>query len=774
MLAADSEVVDVTVDPLDERQRRRRAWMRIGVPIGGVALMIAAILGIALFADQANRRGVLALSEDVLAALDGRIALAVSTYLDSPGRVLRIARDVVGEGATGERLPLANAFATGVLNEVPQIAIVSFADAAGNYVMVRRGAARGIDTKIIHNVPGPRRVTWIHRNAAGEEIARKDDPGDDYDPRTRPWYTGAIGANGVFWTDVYIFFTDRKPGITVSAPVRGTDGRRYVFGVDITLEALSTFLASLEIGTRGRAILMDDTGHVIAAPNGATLLRDTNGKLTTVTVDELDDAALTGAYDRFRIEGHGRRVITVDERRYISTATPLEIVGQAWSVLMVVPEDDFVGFVESNHRTALAMSLAIVALAALLGLLLVRQGLRADRNARLLLDRQHAISRQSAAFADLAATAELFDASGSEPPRTLTETLANVTEARRASIWRLTADGRTLHCEDSFDRDTAGHVDGIELHRDELPQFFAHLLSGEEIEVSDAAGDRRTAELHRVVMNPLGSRALLAVPVRRSGDVVGAVWLEDAARSEGAREFIRAVANMIALRMTGRPDPAAARGQTAAALPAATAPISARSFTTELAARGIDPADMEAEVHPNVAVMVLQFADPIAMASRSSAHERSLSNEIICALQEIAARHGIPYLKILGQEVVAAAGFGASDSTAALLIADTAVALRDRCFALFEEDNRPQAFRIGIDYGTAIGSPIGNRPEVFNLWGDATRMAASMAASAMPGTVQATEAAYERLRQGFLFRPRGSFYMPHVGEARTFVLAGRL
>jgi hypothetical protein len=39
--------------------------------------------------------------------------------------------------------------------------------------------------------------------------------------------------------------------------------------------------------------------------------------------------------------------------------------------------------------------------------------------------------------------------------------------------------------------------------------------------------------------------------------------------------------------------------------------------------------------------------------------------------------------------------------------------------------------------------------------------------------VQVTEAAYERLHQEFLFRPRGSFYLPQVGEARTFILAAR-
>ncbi len=123
---------------------------------------------------------------------------------------------------------------------------------------------------------------------------------------------------------------------------------------------------------------------------------------------------------------------------------------------------------------------------------------------------------------------------------------------------------------------------------------------------------------------------------------------------------------------------------------------------------------------------------------------------------------------------MAAAGFEPANSGAAIVIADMALAVRDRCIALFEESERSNGFQIGIDCSLAIGGAVGNEPRVFNLWGDAVHVAASMAASALPGTVQATEAVYQRLREDFLFRPRGSFYLPHVGDARTFVLAGRL
>lgn len=330
-----------------------------------------------------------------------------------------------------------------------------------------------------------------------------------------------------------------------------------------------------------------------------------------------------------------------------------------------------------------------------------------------------------------------------------------------------------MRCEDSFDRETAGHVDGLELHHDELPELFSHLLAGEEIEVANAAQDRRTAELHRV-LGASGARALLAVPVRRDDRVVGSVWLEDAPGTEGSRDFVRAVANMVALRMADTPPALVAREADAIGRPIAAAEIGTRSLTADLRPAEIDASALHAKIYHAMAVMVLRFTDATAMAVRLSGASRCIFDEIACGLQQIATDNGIRYLKLAGYEIVAAAGFRPAEAGAATVIADMALAVRDRCIALFEESERAHEFQIGIDCNLAIGGPVGNEPRVFNLWGDAVRIAGAMAASALPGTVQATEAAYQRLRQDFLFRPRGSFYLPRVGAARTFVLAGRL
>jgi class 3 adenylate cyclase len=280
-------------------------------------------------------------------------------------------------------------------------------------------------------------------------------------------------------------------------------------------------------------------------------------------------------------------------------------------------------------------------------------------------------------------------------------------------------------------------------------------------------------ELHHV-LTAFGTKALLAMAVRRNDQVVGSVWLEDAPGTAGSRDFLRAVANMVALRLTDASIAPVTREPAAVGKPITASETGARNFAADLRPTEIDPSALHAEVYRGIAVMVLRFTDATAMAARLSGVPRCMSDEIGCTLQQIATDNGIPYLKLAGHEIVAAAGFGPADSDAATVIADMALAVRDRCIALFEESERSHEFQIGIDCRAAIGGAIGNEPRVFNLWGDAVHIAGAMAASALPGTVQTTDAAYQRLRQDFLFRPRGSFYLPRVGDARTFVLAGRM
>lgn len=752
--------------------RRRQALLRIGGPVLGVALVILSILGIAAYSYQANRAGALLLSEAVLDTLQARIGREVSSYLNPATQAALIARDMVARNAISDGQAAIEGFAASMLNQVPNLEGFYVGTGDGDFTMVRRDPAGGTDTKLIVNRPGARQVSSVHLDAAGQVVDRTSSPEDNFDPRERAWYQGALKSAGVYWSSPYIFFTTQAPGITAAIRLTQPGRTDRVFGVDITLEALSGFLGSLRIGRTGRAAIIDGAGGVIAAPNLQRPLGADGRQAVPTAASALADPALIGAHDRYRVEGYGSRTIDVGGVPHVAIASRLPAAGQDWVLLIAAPQSDFTGFAEDSSRKDALLSLITIGLAGLLGLLLVRQNRRADRLARQLARQQDAGAREAGALTALAAQPGLFDPA--QPAPALTEGLAELSGARRASIWRLAGEGRVLRCEDQFEPQ-GGHVEGLELSRSELPRFFRSLDQGESIEGADAVADARTAELHRLLMRPFGSRTLSVLPVRGPAGVSGAVLLEDAAEPGRARSFAQAVSSIAAIRMAGHPrtTPAAA-SDLAAAAPASDLPA-VGVMRARNAALVPDPSGLAATYFPSVAAMSVRFDDATSLARPDQAGVMALADDIAQAMQAIATRYALPYMKLAGHDLMAAAGCAATpDPLAIVRLADAALATREACFTLLSQSGLEPVFRIGIDSGPALGCALGQEPRLFNLWGDAIRMAELMAQSAGDsGSIQVSERAYEQLRQQFLFRPRGVFYVPRVGTARIFLLAGR-
>lgn len=768
--------IDEIVDISGRKVRRRRQFLlRVGGPVLGVVLVILSILGISLYSYQANRAGALVLSEAVLDALQARIAREVSSYLNPATQAALIARDMVARNAISDGQAAIEGFAASMLNQVSNLEGFYVANGDGDFTMVRRDPAGGTDTKLILNRPDARQVSSVHLDAAGQLVDRTTNPQDDFDPRQRVWYQGALKTEDVYWSAPYIFFTTQAPGITAAIRFQRTGSVDRVFGVDITLEALSGFLASLQIGRTGRAAIVDSAGNVIAAP-GLVRPVGADGRQTVPTATgALNDPALINAYDRFRVEGYGSRLIDVGEVRYVALASRLPAAGQDWVLLITAPQSDFTGFAEDNSRKNFLLSLITIGLAGLLGLLLVRQNRRADRIARQLAQQREAAARETRALSALAAQPGLFDPV--QPAPGLTEGLAELSAARRASIWRLAGEGRILRCEDQFEPES-GHIEGLELSRSELPRFFQSLDQGEAIDGVNAAADGRTAELHRLLMRPFGSRTLSVLPVHGPAGVSGAVLLEDATEPERARSFAQAVSSIAAMRMAGyqqTAEVAAAEPTAAGPYPTLSTTEAARGFSTALVLDAIDPSGLAAAYFPAVAAMSIHFDDAVTLARPDQAGVTALADDIARAMQAIATRFALPYMKLAGHDLAAAAGCtDKPDPLAIVRLADAALAAREACLSLLAKSDLEPVFRIGLDFGPALGCALGEAPRVFNLWGDVIRTAAQLAASAAEsGSIQVSERAYEQLRQQFLFRPRGVFYVPRIGTARIFILAGR-
>ena len=767
-MAALDRIVDISTDFAATRQRRRHAVLRVGVPILGVALVIVAILGITLYSHTANRNGVLALSNHLLDKTDDQIAQQVASFIAPGERALRIMRDMAHFTPPADRHVLTERYAVSVLKEVPQISAFYVGDGSGAFAMVRRHG-EGVVVKEIVNDRSGRHVFFIERNAANEETSRREDSTDTYDPRTRPWFAGAQGTKDIYWTAVYTFFTDRKPGITASIRVPEQIQSDAVLGVDITLDELSRFLSTLEVGKGGRVIIMDSEGRVIAVPNSQEVSKQSGDEFIPLKVDELGDAVLTAAYDRFRVEGKGWRVIKLKDENYISSVTQLSGGVSNWWILIVVPESNFVGFVASNHRNALAMSLVIVAAVVALAVLLVRQGLRSDRSIKRVSDREQRISRQSAAYNAIAD--EIAEHPG-ETPRALTQGLAEVIGARRVSIWRFANGKQTLSCSDSYDQNSQAHTDGLELHRREMPAFFDLLECGEEVSIINAARDRRCAQFHDSIMQSLGCNALTLMPLRRGDEVAGAICLEDPGPIDDAKEFLRTSGALLLSATksteikTREERPGRAPRQS---LPGEIQPIS----STDLGPTPAERLSLRSDYFPKVAVMALSMSGALGLAKKCRGAEAGMAVQISECLQEMAAQHGVTYLKVAGRYVTAAAGFDRDDADAMTSVAELAVAVRDRLSQLMDSRDATE-FRIGLAFGGCYGCLLGRDRHQFNLWGEAFDTAERMAQTAPPGAIQASSGAYTQLHHDFLFRPRGNFYQAGLGEMRCYVLAGQL
>lgn len=97
----------------------------------------------------------------------------------------------------------------------------------------------------------------------------------DYDPRQRPWYQIAVNyaqqhpdaRDWVRWTEPYVFFTSKEPGITVATTFRDQTGKQFVVGFDVALIDLSAFTTQLHIGESGRVVVLTEDNRIVGLPH---------------------------------------------------------------------------------------------------------------------------------------------------------------------------------------------------------------------------------------------------------------------------------------------------------------------------------------------------------------------------------------------------------------------------------------------------------------------------------------------------------------------------
>jgi adenylate cyclase len=186
-----------------------------------------------------------------------------------------------------------------------------------------------------------------------------------FDPRARSWYQNASKQKGLLVSDVYPFASSGMLGITITAPIVSNGRFVGVFGVDLTLQALSKYLASNRVTPNSLTIVADESGGIIAHPDPSQGGAQHGGGLAQNRLNKLDDERVLAALaERLKTrQDRLKFVVGSNATEYIASFSPFpKDFGKPWEVLILTPTDDFVGDLKQTNQRLLVLGVIVFAL----------------------------------------------------------------------------------------------------------------------------------------------------------------------------------------------------------------------------------------------------------------------------------------------------------------------------------------------------------------------------------------------------------------------------
>ncbi len=388
-MAATSLIAEPRAAEGDRRLTAGRIKPLISLRASVVVLIIASIAlsGVTTFvaAYQGSKRSVYYIAENMVQEMTNAVADKTTSYMKSAEAIAQELKYLLEEDDFN--LDNEEKFLQ-LLREILQIndeiGSVYLGTTEGSYAMTKRMLDGSYSYRVIERSDENVAINWTHENSANAKFFKDEIlPVDEgYDPRSRGWYKLALDKNELIWEDVYVFSSDRIPGVTCAIPVyKENDELIGVLGVDIGIAEFSFFLGDLSLSKTGEAVLLNNKDEIIAVgtdkSEGMDVLekfisRNPNiDKLELILAEESEDKVIREsylAYQHFR-GTQQLPVFTVNGEKYISfynRFAPNDYF--KWSIGIVIPEKILMAQVNRNNVIVITLASLFIVISLLFGL----------------------------------------------------------------------------------------------------------------------------------------------------------------------------------------------------------------------------------------------------------------------------------------------------------------------------------------------------------------------------------------------------------------------
>ncbi len=270
-------------------------------------------------------------------------------------------------------------FAFPLARMLPDVSFLYFGDAQGAFYGVQDTGDAAQDRLKIHTKPAQAATRRYFAARLpldrSQELTPETKP---YDPRLRPWYTGAIGKKTRNFTTVYPSASTGQLLVTLAQPVVDNSGQiAGVVGVDLFLKALTQRMQAQKISDNGIAMLIDEQGYLVATSTTENLFKSVDGQLLRLKPSESTNLTMRQAYAAF-IELQQRPAVAANStemQSFISPTNGEKLIaamrpfgrseGLQWNMIVAAPDSDFAGETRRSIQQSVYVTLMVLALGAI-------------------------------------------------------------------------------------------------------------------------------------------------------------------------------------------------------------------------------------------------------------------------------------------------------------------------------------------------------------------------------------------------------------------------